>query len=75
MGRSFNLAPLGSGCSTAVEHTSHEDEVSDSIPARDWAFFMFYLLSSESILGPSRRYIATYFLLKCLAVQSEANQA
>ena len=58
---------MGSGCSTVVDHTSHEDEVLGSIPAGCWAFF-------KSILGPSWRYIATDFLLKCLAVQSKANQ-
>ena len=29
----------GSGCSTAVERTSHDREIMGSYPARCWAFF------------------------------------
>ena len=35
---------VGSGCSRAVERTSHNREVTDLDPARCWAFFL--LLSS-----------------------------
>ena len=44
------LEYLGSGCSTAVEHTSHDSEVVGSNPAGCWAFSLLHLICSVSLI-------------------------
>ena len=46
----FISALMGSGCSTAVEHTLCDREVVGSYPARCWAFPLLYLISSTSLI-------------------------
>ena len=56
--RAFNIEPgpsprftsLGSGCSTAVEHTPRDREVEGSDPAGCWACSPLYLISSVSLI-------------------------
>ena len=66
------VLPLeGSGCSTAVKRTSHNQKVVGSNPSTWWTF------SSLSILRSVPRGCATMliFLKKCLALQLEAKPA
>ena len=69
-----NNVYLGSGCSTAVEHTPHDSEVVGSNPTGCWAFFSDQQCVLNS--GPSGRCNTTAFPIQLyLATQLEVNQS